>query len=125
LDGERIQLDEGVVTQTTKQLLQAFTKNETKYNPIPSHIIISTNTIENKHPEENSYKSDFSLFATEPRYSLDEIYLPDKTRKQIMTALTIQKHNDKLRNQWGLGSILKDGRAVIMNFFVLQVRAKV
>ncbi|WP_154663073.1 ATP-binding protein [Bacillus massiliigorillae] len=117
LDGKKIPLDESVVTQATKQLLKVFSINETKYNPIPAHIIISNKMIEDNQFNGNSSESDFTISVAEPRYSFYEIYLPAKTKKQIMTALTIQKHNDKLRNQWGLETILKDGRAVILNFF--------
>lgn len=116
LDDKKILLDEDNVTQAAKQLLLGFANNETKYNPIPRHIIISRDLIENhSEPDENS--TDFEITSVEPRYSLDEIYLPAETKKQIMTALTIEKHNDKLRNDWGLKSVLKDGRAVILNFF--------
>lgn len=124
LDGKRILLDESATTQATKQLLKAFSINETKYNPFPAHIIISNKMLENNQFEEISSMSNFVLSTAEPRYSLDEIYLPDKTKKQIMTALSIQKHNDKLRNQWGLATTLKDGRAVILNFSAHRVPEK-
>ncbi|MFJ8258562.1 ATP-binding protein [Peribacillus asahii] len=117
ISGKRILLDESIVTQTTKNLLQTFSTNETKYHPMPAHIIISNEIIEDDRPEENTSKSDFTFTVVDPRYSLDEIYLSDKTRKQVMTALTMERHNDKLRNEWGLQSILKDGRALVLNFF--------
>jgi SpoVK/Ycf46/Vps4 family AAA+-type ATPase len=117
LDGKKILLDEEQLTQTAKQLLQSFSTNATKYNPIPAHVIISNEVMDPNDSNQEQTSGELDLSSIEPRYSLDEIYLPAKTKKQVLTALTIEKHNDKLRKEWGLQSILKDGRAVILNFF--------
>ncbi|MEH7009208.1 ATP-binding protein [Neobacillus niacini] len=117
VEGHEILLDQDIIQETTKEVLKVFMNRETKYNPVPSHIIVSHQLNEKGEEEEKTKENTFSLSTAEPRYLLDQVFLPTHSRKQILTALTIEKYSDKLRNEWGLGSIVKEGRAVILNFF--------
>jgi SpoVK/Ycf46/Vps4 family AAA+-type ATPase len=119
LDGKQLLLDEEVITSSMKAMIKLFMNSATKYNPVPAHIVVSHKlSVEESKGNESAQKDhSFVLSAVEPRYSLDEVFLPPHSRKQILTSLTIEKYSDKLRNQWGLASIIKDGRAVILNFF--------
>jgi SpoVK/Ycf46/Vps4 family AAA+-type ATPase len=119
VDGEEILLDEEIILENTKEVLKVLMNRATKYNPVPSHVVISHQLPKDEGQDEQASKgsTDFFLSAVKPRYSLDQVFLPSQSRKQILTALTMEKYSDKLRKEWGLESIIKDGRAVILNFF--------
>ncbi|MCC5804674.1 ATP-binding protein [Rossellomorea vietnamensis] len=120
VNGKQILLDEGILEETSNQLMKVLLNNTTKYNPVPSHIIISNNLGEDfKGQKDTSMESKqtITIETADPRYSLDEVFLPSHSKKQLFTALKIEKYNEKLRNEWGLSSVMKDGRALVLNFY--------
>nr|WP_198044793.1 ATP-binding protein [Lysinibacillus timonensis] len=119
LNGKEVLLDEDNILSTSKDILKVFINHTTKYQPLPTHITISTEMNEPNQEaiKANNMQNKLSLIAKEPRYILDEIYLPPSSKQQIIRALSIVKYSDKLRNEWGLGSVMKEGRASVLNFF--------
>lgn len=53
----------------------------------------------------------------EPRYALDDIYLPQSVREQITEALLLVKNHDTLFNVWGLENTVKKGTGLVFNFY--------
>ena len=53
----------------------------------------------------------------EPRYSLDDVYLPQPVREQITEALLLVKNREMLFNEWGLESTVKKGAGLVFNFY--------
>ena len=61
---------------------------------------------------------DSKLFdLIEPRYALDQVYLPQPVREQIMEALLLVQNRVKLFNNWGLESTVKKGTGLVFNFY--------
>lgn len=115
IDGKEIILDEMLVENTFKEIAQSIAKNHSKYNPIPKKVVISHSDIEEDSPVTND-KEDF-LNVYDPRWSLENVYIDEQSRKQIITALTIVKHKKKLFNEWGLKDTLNGGRGIVLNFW--------
>lgn len=116
MEGKKILLDEEVIQKTAEEFLKVLMNNSTKYNPIPSHIVFSHQSIKNNEETVDS-KNDLTERVSNPRYSLNEVFLPNSSKKQVLKVLTMEKHVEKLREDWGLGSVLKEGRATILNFY--------
>lgn len=116
MEGKKILLDEEVIQKTAEEFLKVLMNNSTKYNPIPSHIVFSHQSINNNEETVDS-KNDLTERVSNPRYSLNEVFLPNSSKKQVLKVLTMEKHVEKLREDWGLGSVLKEGRATILNFY--------
>ena len=104
-----------LVENTFKEIAQSIAKNHSKYNPIPKKVVISHSDIEEDSPVTND-KEDF-LNVYDPRWSLENVYIDEQSRKQIITALTIVKHKKKLFNEWGLKDTLNGGRGIVLNFW--------
>lgn len=51
-----------------------------------------------------------------PRYSFDQIILPEDTRKRILNDLNTIKHQDLIYNQWGFAEVDSKPKS-ILNFF--------
>jgi len=115
IDGKEIILDKTLVDNTFKEIAQSIAKNHSKYNPIPKKIVISHSDIEKDSPITQG-KEDF-LNVYEPRWNLENVYISEQSKKQIITALTIVKHKNKLFNEWGLKDTLNGGRGIVLNFW--------
>lgn len=133
VDGKEILLDEVGIESTCNAILKTFANNNSKYNPIPRKITISreekaiveknmdrikNNKInkESVSVQDNNEKDDF-INTYKPRWTMEDIYLEEASKKQILTALTMSKYKEKLFDEWGLKSSVKSGRAVVLNFF--------
>ena len=102
----------------------------TKYIPKMSEIIINfqgdhlninASSENNRSPRDRETKDDSQTNAffevREPKWSLDEVYLPGETKEKILSALSLINNHNKLINEWGLERALKRGRGVVLNFF--------
>lgn len=69
----------------------------------------------NKEEAEKESSHLFNAFV--PKWKLDDIYLKEESKNNILTALTMIKHKDKLFNEWKIKGNKNDGRAVCLNFW--------
>ena len=120
--GKELLLDDTLVNKTFSEIINAVSINSSKYNPIPHKIIIRNKSYEKKdHGEDEktgkeSLKEEF-IESSKPRWTMDEVFIDENSKKQIITALTMAKYKDKLFNEWGLKGSVKTGRAVAFNFW--------
>ncbi|MFW6017027.1 MAG: ATP-binding protein [bacterium] len=113
---EDILLDDIVIKKMISDFKTALRRNQTKYNPLPESITIShTNTKLESNKDKD--KNTAYIESYQPRWSFDDIYLDDKTKKQIIYSLSLISNNNKLFKEWGLENTLRSERAVILNFF--------
>ncbi len=111
--GKRIILDEDIIERTIQEVAQVMQKRQTKYNPIPKSITFSHE--EKQQKEVNDQQKDYQLY--EPQWNFDDVYLPGHAAEQVNSALAVAYHKETLLKTWGLESVLKNGRAVVMNFY--------
>ena len=120
--GKELLLDDTLVNKTFSEIINAVSINSSKYNPIPHKIIIRNKSYEKKdHGEDEktgkeSLKEEF-IESSKPRWTMDEVFIDENSKKQIITALTMAKYKDKLFNEGGLKGSVKTGRAVVFNFW--------
>lgn len=74
---------------------------------------------ENKETENRSQPNTriVNFLLSEPKYSLDDLIIPDSTRSQINKALAFRKHNDLVFNRWGLKNTHRNSSRVCLNFY--------
>ncbi|AKN32599.1 ATPase AAA [Clostridium carboxidivorans P7] len=119
VDGKEVILDEVLVNNTFNEIVRVIGKNSSKYNPIPKRITISHRDGEAlvaTDKEEDNVKEEF-LNIYKPRWGMEDVYIEEQSKKQILIALTIARYKDKLFNEWGLNDSLNNGRAVVLNFW--------
>jgi len=129
VDGSEVLLDEIPLTSMVNSIAKAVKVNSTKYNPFPKSIIISQledeqiiaatdgSGIESNGIKANNQKRDDYLKIYEPRWTMDEVYIDQSAREQILSTLAIAKHRSKLFHEWGLKDTMKQGRSVVLNFY--------
>lgn len=59
---------------------------------------------------------DFSLYLREPKYSLEDVVLPPKTRHQVDLILAELQYQDLIYKEWGMGEKHKLDKALSVNF---------
>lgn len=121
IEGNEVMLDKPLIDNMIEEVLQVIKRNKSKYNTIPKKITISHKDIEEnrRRKEENcadNHKED-CLDIYSPRWDLEDVYLEEQSKKQILTSLTISKYKDKLFNEWRINKGLNVGRAVALNFW--------
>ncbi|MGL6104524.1 ATP-binding protein [Romboutsia sp.] len=115
INGKEELLDSELVNKSVDAIAQSITSNLSKYNTLPNKVIIHHND-ESEESSKNEEKVQI-INCYEPKYTLDEIYLDEKAKQQILSSLVIKKYHNKLFNDWGLSKTLKNDRAIIFNFF--------
>jgi SpoVK/Ycf46/Vps4 family AAA+-type ATPase len=61
-------------------------------------------------------ESDF-LKVYPPKYTFDDVYVDPISKRRIVSTLILAKEKNKLYNEWGLLSTLKNPRPLILNFY--------
>jgi SpoVK/Ycf46/Vps4 family AAA+-type ATPase len=120
LDGKNIYLDELLIHEMIRDIVKAISKNQSKYNPAPVNIIIEHT--ENKKAteavtKEVSKEDNNIIECITPRVALEQVYLNEKTKKQVLSAIAAVKNRNKLCDEWGFEDYLSKKRAVILNFY--------
>lgn len=125
VNGEKELLDEVLINSMAEQIIQAIKKNCSKYNKIPTEIILKSCT----HKEEQSNDNRDSnkqndeqdenkmIESYEPRFELDQIALNNTEREQIKIAISAVKNKKKMSEDWGMSEHLANDRAIILNFY--------
>lgn len=121
---KEILLDEYLISNMMDKLYETVRKNTSKYNVIPKSIILSQEsdllTLLNKNEPEIKKIEDNNeeiLSSYTPKFSLDKVYICEKSKKQILSSISIIKNRDKLFKEWGLEKSMKESRAVVLNFY--------
>ncbi|MBQ3421585.1 MAG: AAA family ATPase, partial [Romboutsia sp.] len=118
-------LDENHVDKLFSDINRACEVNSSRYNQSPKRILISADDalIDNMMNKENSgelketvFKDEF-MDMYEPHYTLDQVYIGEEEKKQILTVLNIKKHEEKMYKDWGFEETSIKNRSVVFNFF--------
>ena len=125
VDGKDTLLDENHVDKLFSDINRACEANSSRYNQSPKRILISADDalIDKMMNKENSgelketvFKDEF-MDMYEPHYTLDQVYLGEEEKKQILTVLNIKKHEEKMYKDWGFEETAIKNRSVVFNFF--------
>lgn len=115
-----ILLDPNYVFDVFESIHKACT-NKTKYvYPTTVTISNSQNITNSKTQIQDSKPTNVNTFETklsEPKWSLDEIYLPDSKRRVIKSISNIINNKDKLYKEWGFEKTFKNSRSIVLNFY--------
>lgn len=114
IDGKKVMLDEEHVHNMVVELSTVLKRNHSKYNPLPTKVVLSKYDQEGKQ-EENS--EDEIIDCIEPRFAISDVYIPDEMKSQLDAVLSITKHQKTLFEDWGLHQSLKKGKGIVLNFF--------
>jgi len=124
-DDKEVMLDENQVNKLFMEINKAVESNSSKHNQSNKRILIANdeniiesliNTSNNEEPKESIFKEEF-IDISIPRYTMDQVYLREEDKKQIITALNIKKHEEKIYNEWGFSETSLKNRAIVFNFF--------
>lgn len=124
-DNKEVMLDADSIDRFLSEINKAVESNSSKYNPTGKRILIANdeklinNYNKNEKEEElkeTPLKEDFVDIYT-PNYSLDDVYLCEKEKRQILNVLNIKKHAEKLYGEWGFGDKNNVPKSIVFNFF--------
>lgn len=114
-DETEIMLDEELINKSVQEIAGAIKRNYSKYNPIPTTITLSRK--EAKQAENHDQIEKNITESVEPRFELEDVYIPEKTEEQLHAVLSITKHHKTLFEEWGLEETIKKGKGIVLNFF--------
>lgn len=124
---KEILLDEPMIKSMIKEISDALTRNTTKYNKLPTKVVISnrdSNEIkESKNTSKNINNNDIKneeetmINSYSPKYNFENVCINNEARNQINTTLSLVKNKEILHKEWGLGESYFNNRAVILNFY--------
>lgn len=104
-------------------IADAIEHNYSKYCYIPRNVEITfftsdEETTSSKNTKnDNDLKNEQSIEVRNPRWTFNDIYIPDETKRTIERALLVSKYRNLLFNQWKLGNGNIGGRAIVFNFY--------
>ena len=125
VDGKREILDEIMIDNMIDGIAGAVASNRTKYNPIPTEIIIKTkekgsdtgeSNMDGGTIEEANVQNDI-IESYDPRFTLDQVILNASVKERINIAISATKHRAFLSENWGLAEHFGSERAIILNFY--------
>lgn len=120
VEGKEVMLDKALIDSTLDDVMKSFSKNCSKYNPIPKHISISREEKDENSPRDKNEEvpdNDEILSIYEPKWSIEDVYIESDSKKQILTSLSMAKHKDILFKEWGIRGGLGGARSIVMNFW--------
>lgn len=120
INGQEIMLDETIVKSFIDSLVYSCKKNTSKYFEYPKKIIVYENLPkENQNTEKKLEKdNDTKLFdLIDPKWDLDDLYISELAKNNILTSLNMIKYKDKLFNEWKLKGGKNGNRASVLNFW--------
>ena len=117
--GKETVLDKQIIDNLLNKLVDCFKKNNSKYIPFPKNVDILVNANENNGSSQdtNAKNQEEILDIRTPRFSMNDIYVPEDIKEEIGTALTILEHKSKLFEDWKLGDGYTGKQALVMNFY--------
>ncbi len=124
VNGEKVLLDEVLINGMAEQIIQAVKKNCSKYNKIPTEIILKScthkeETNDNRESDKQSDEQEENkmIESYEPRFELEQIALNNTEREQIKIAISAVKNKKKMYEDWGMSEHFANDRAIILNFY--------
>lgn len=112
-EGNTEVLDETIIEGMCKEILKVVAKHSTKYNPIPTHIMLSHKLELNNQPADKSE----ILSVIEPKYKLEQVALSQETREQLEVTLSAVRNRERLSVEWGLSDKNVNSRPIVLNFY--------
>lgn len=116
IDGKETMLDEVLVSNMISEMATAMKRNYSKYNAIPETITLSK-TQKNNTPAPSKEDFDEIIEPLVPRYTIEDVYLPEHTKIQLQSVLSLTKYRKRLMEDWGLKNTVKKGNGLVLNFF--------
>ncbi|MBE6814409.1 MAG: ATP-binding protein [Ruminococcaceae bacterium] len=124
VNGEKVLLDEVLINGMAEQIIQAVKKNCSKYNKIPTEIILKScthkeETNDNRESDKQSDEQEENkmIESYEPRFELEQIALNNTEREQIKIAISAVMNKKKMSEDWGMSEHFANDRAIILNFY--------
>ncbi len=77
---------------------------------------IKKGSVINEEKNDNRNKK-MVFLAQEPKYSFDDMVLPDKLKEEIDDAISVYQYREKLFGEWNLSKVIKKPSNVCMNFY--------
>ena len=74
------------------------------------------NTVDQKSVEKKPEKK-IDFFPEEPKYSFEDIILPDSVKDEILNVADYQQNSKLVFEDWNLQSVLKTSRRIGINFY--------
>lgn len=87
--------------------------NNSEFKKETKEIKEKKNATHNASGEFDYEKLSYNYQAEEPRYSFDQVILPEYTRKQIEEAIGIMEVEHKVFDEWGLRSIIPEATSAL------------
>ncbi|KGR73549.1 ATP-binding protein [Ureibacillus manganicus] len=117
---EEILLDEVLISNMIDEITSAIKRNVSKYNTVPKKIVLSKNELESLDEKSNDTQNEETNNIYEqmnPRYEIEDVYLPEKSKSQLLSILSLSKNRKFLFEDWGLQDTIKKGSGIVLNFF--------
>lgn len=97
--------------------VDAFRKaaGETITSSQPQPPVTASTSGENPEQDSKS-KLDFSLYLREAKYTLNDVILPETTKRQVDLVLAEIQYQDLIYQEWGMGEKHKLDKALSINF---------
>lgn len=70
-------------------------------------IMKETGEGEEKSTKSITKETKIDFYLSEPKYSLDDVILPENVKKEITRIISYLKYNDKIFREWNLQSVIK------------------
>ena len=67
--------------------------------------------------EDNSKESSIEFYPEEPKYSFDEIILPQSVKDKILDVANYAENSKKVFEEWGLQAVYKQSRRIGINLY--------
>lgn len=125
VNGKDELLDEEKVDKLFSDINKACEVNGSRHNPSNKRILIANDESKieellNKEYKEGLKETAFNdefMDVYNPRYSMEDVYLEEREKKQITTILNIKKHENIIYREWGFNNNYNENRPIIFNFF--------
>ncbi|OPF14686.1 AAA family ATPase [Microcystis aeruginosa KW] len=94
--------------------MNAFLGEETQNNPPPTEF----KTVETTEKDSNNSGSVIELtnYLREPKYTLNDVILPENTKKQVELILAEMEYQNLIYQEWGMAEKHKLDKALSINF---------
>jgi len=94
--------------------INAFLGEETQNNPPPTEF----KTVETTEKDSNNSGSVIELtnYLREPKYTLNDVILPENTKKQVELILAEMEYQNLIYQEWGMAEKHKLDKALSINF---------
>lgn len=109
-------------TEPLRTKLPKFEEENTEHRNVEQETRSDRRASENKGSVAESVEMpkptiDFSPYLRDPKYSFDDVVLPETTKHQVESILAELQYEDLIYNEWGMREKHKLDKALSVNFF--------